>query len=170
MMERIEQQSFQHIYMLYRGPLHRYLAKRTGNDCDAADLAQEAFMRLYEKNVHPETVKAWLYKTSYHLFVDHWRKGRRALHVPLDSVPDLPQQESGPYTGPESAAIGEELRHEIRLALEELKPRDRKVLLLLAQRGCSYREIAETIGCSENAVKTLVHRARKRMRELLEAR
>lgn len=165
-MERLEEQTFYHIYAQYRQPLHRYLVRRTGNESDAADLAQETFVRLYEKQVQPETAKAWLYKTGYHLFVDQWRKKRRSVHVPLEAIPDMP------YTGdcPEGAAVGAELRSEIREALAELKPRDRQVLLMLAQRGLSYREIAEHIGCSENAVKTLVHRARKRMRELMEAR
>ncbi|PYI52401.1 RNA polymerase sigma factor [Paenibacillus flagellatus] len=160
-----EEYTFQNVYHNYQIPLQRYLMLRTGNENDAADIAQEAFIRLYEKQVKPETAKAWLFKTGYHLFVDQWRKKRRALHVPLESIPDMPM--TGP--SPEGLALGAELRTEIREALGELKPRDRQVLLMLAQRGLSYREIAEHIGCSENAVKTLVHRARKRMRELLEA-
>ncbi|MBD2860701.1 MULTISPECIES: RNA polymerase sigma factor [Paenibacillus] len=165
-MNRCGEQTFQNIYNLYQVPLHRYLARRTGNESDAADLAQETFVRMYEKQVQPDTAKAWLFKTGYHLFVDQWRKKRRAVHVPLDSVPEMPVLDMSP----EGAAMGAELRMEIGRALNELKPRDRTVLLMLAQRGLSYKEIAEHIGVSENAVKTLVHRARKRMRELLEAR
>lgn len=165
-MTQAEEQMFHHIYTQYRAPLHRYLARRTGNESDAADLAQETFVRMYEKRVQPETAKAWLFKTGYHLFVDQWRKKRRAVHLPLEAVPDMPMLD----TSPEGAAVGAELRMEIRQALGELKPRDRQVLLLLIQRGLTYKEIAEHIGVTENAIKTLVHRARKRMRELMEAR
>ena len=165
-MTQAEEQMFQNVYKLYRAPLHRYLARRTGNDSEAADLAQETFVRMYEKQVQPETAKAWLFKTGYHLFVDQWRKKRRAIHVPLDSIPDMPMLDASP----EGEAVGAELRLEISRALGQLKPRDRQVLLLLMNRGLTYREIAEQFGVSENAIKTLVHRARKRMRELLEAR
>ncbi|TMV47987.1 RNA polymerase sigma factor [Paenibacillus mesophilus] len=165
-MTQAEEQMFQHVYKQYQVPLYRYLARRTGNDSDAADLAQETFVRMYEKRVQPETAKAWLFKTGYHLFVDQWRKKRRSVHVPLESIPDMPVLD----ISPEGAAVGAELRMEIRQALNELKPRDRQVLLMLIQRGLSYKEIAEHIGVTENAIKTLVHRARKRMRELMEAR
>ncbi|MEF3305314.1 RNA polymerase sigma factor [Paenibacillus sp. GYB003] len=165
-MTQAEELSFQHIYKMYRLPLHRYLARRTGNDSEAADLAQETFVRMYEKRVQPETAKAWLFKTGYHLFVDQWRKKRRALHVPLESIPDMPVSDGSP----EGEAAIAELRLEISRALGELKARDRQVLLLLANRGMTYKEIADQFGVSENAIKTLVHRARKRMRELMEAR
>lgn len=165
-LELCEEQTFQHIYKQYRLPLHRYLVRRTGNESDAADLTQETFVRMYEKRVNPETARAWLFKTSYHLFVDQWRKKRRAVHVPLEAMSDMPETD----VSPEGEALGAELRKEIFKALQELKPRDREVLLMLAQRNLSYREIADHVGCSENAIKTLVHRARKRMRERLEAR
>lgn len=165
-MTQAEEQSFQHIYKLYQVPLHRYLARRTGNENDAADLAQETFVRMYEKQVKPETAKAWLFKTGYHLFVDQWRKKRRTDYVSLESIPELPVLDMSP----EGAAASAELRMEIRQALNALKPRDRQVLMLLIQRGYTYKEIAEHVGVTENAIKTLVHRARKRMRELMEAR
>lgn len=164
-MTQAEEQMFQHIYKQYQVPLHRYLAKRTGNESDAADLAQEAFVRMYEKRVQPETAKAWLFKTGYHLFVDQWRRKRKAIHVPLESVPEMPVLDGSP----ERAAVGAELRMEVDQALKALKPRDRQVLRMLMHSGWTYKEIAEHIGVSENAIKTLVHRARKRMRELMEA-
>lgn len=165
-MTQAEEQTFHDIYKLYRVPLYRYLARRTGDDGEAADLAQETFVRMYEKRVQPETAKAWLFKTGYHLFVDQWRKKRRTVYVPLDSIPDMPVMDGSP----EGAAVGAEFRMEISRALNELKPRDRQVLQMLMHRGLSYKEIAEHFGVSENAIKTLVHRARKRMRELLQTR
>jgi len=169
-MEPMEQQTFQHIYASYNGALYRYLVKRTGNENDAADLAQEAFIRLYEKKVNPETAASWLYTTGYRLFVDHWRKKRKAKLISYESIPEMSRLEQHCQLSPEHAAIGNELCAEIREAMQQLRPRDRKVLLLLAQRDCSYREIAEKIGISENAAKIVVHRARKRMRELMQAK
>ncbi|RKN85991.1 RNA polymerase sigma factor [Paenibacillus ginsengarvi] len=164
-MTQAEEQLFQHIYSTYRIPLHRYLAKRTGDDSEAADLAQETFVRMYEKRVQPETAKAWLFKTGYHLFIDQWRKKRRTPQVPLESIPDMPVVGGSP----EVVAVGAELRSEISQALSKLKARDRQVLLMLLNRGLTYKEIADHFGVTENAIKTLVHRARKRMRELMEA-
>lgn len=155
------EEQFQNIYKAYQAPLQRYLSRCIGNDADAADLAQEAFLRLYEKRIQPEMARNWLFRTGYHLFVDQWRRRKRMTSMPLEALPEIP---CDPAVEPEHEAEKAELHTAVEDALAQLNPRDRNALLLLAYGGASYQEIARRIGCTENGVKTVIHRARKRIK------
>jgi RNA polymerase sigma-70 factor (ECF subfamily) len=68
---------------------------------------------------------------------------------------------------PASAALGSELRDTLEAALLELPENLRLVFVLRDMGGLSTEETAETLALGESAVKVRLHRARKRMRELL---
>lgn len=158
------ERQFIQLYKQYAVPLQHYLYRYTQNREDAADLAQEAFLRLHLREVRPETAKAWLFRTGYHLFVDKWRKRKKYVFLPLDTVPE-PLVESELL--PERAVLVSETESEVDEAMQKLKPRDRAVLQLLRQEDVSYQEIARRTGCSEKLVKSIIFRARGRMRRMV---
>ena len=164
-MMKCEEDRFRAAYLNNRPRLLHCLAHWTGDANEAADLMQEAFLRMYEKRIEPHSANRWLMKTSYRLFVDQWRKKQKTVWISLDEMPELPSKTS---PSPEKAVIRSEFVRAVNRALAELPARDRTVLLKLAHGGTTYREIAEDMGCSEGLVKTVVHRARKRMRRMLE--
>jgi RNA polymerase sigma-70 factor, ECF subfamily len=155
---------FDQLYNLYALPLQHYLFRFTRNHEDAADLSQEAFLRLHQNGVRPETAKAWLFRTGYHLFVDKWRKKKHYSYLPLEQIPEPVLD--GEYS-PERALLASETEREVDHALMKLKPRDRTVLKLLKQGDVSYQEIARRTGYSENLVKSIIFRARGRMRRMM---
>lgn len=158
------EQQFNQMYQQYAAPLKNYLYRFTRNYEDAADLTQEAFLRLHQKEVRPETAKAWLFRTAYHLFVDKWRKRKKYSFLPLDKVPE---QAVDSESLPERALLTAETESEVDQALQRLKPRDRAVLQLLHQEDVTYQEIARRTGCSEKLVKSIIFRARGRMRRMV---
>lgn len=163
--QAIEQ--FNNIYMELRAPLQHYLYRLTRDTQDAADIAQETFLRMYDRKVRPETAKAWLYRTGYHLFVDGWRKKRKVHVVPLDHMSETTLEKQ---FIPEEVLLRSELEEEVRNAMKQLKPRDQAVLTLLKREGASYQEIADRLGFSETLVKSVVFRARGRMRRMMQSR
>ncbi|MEI7028001.1 RNA polymerase sigma factor [Paenibacillus sp. y28] len=163
-------EQFATMYHKYLIPLQHYIYRYTRNDQDAEDIAQEAFMRMYMRAINPETAKAWLYRTAYHLFVDNWRKNKKWSGVPIEAIPEPLGLEQ--HT-PERMLLAGEMRDEIGTAIQRLKPREQAVLHMIQREGVSYQVIAKRLGCSENTVKSVVFRARRRMRnwvDLTEAR
>jgi RNA polymerase sigma-70 factor (ECF subfamily) len=141
--------------------LFRYCHRLTG-DADAADdVAQEAFVRLFERDVRgdPRAIRVWLFKVATHLIRDRvrTRENRRRL---LLQHPVTPSTEPSPDVATER----DETVREVRAALDDLDPRDRQ-MLLMRQEGFSYREVAEAVGVAHTSVGTLLARAQRRFAE-----
>lgn len=134
----------------------RYLNRLTGEPDVAQDLAQEAFVRLYQRGEMPDDPAAWLATVATNLLRDTQRTEQRRTALlaeyPADIMP-TPQEESI-----EETVTGEERRSHVRAALNTLTPRDRQ-LLLLRHEGYSYRELARIVGVAETSVGTLLIRA-----------
>jgi len=146
---------------------HRELyafARRACRDPEAAeDLMQEAFVRLIvevEAERTPHNVRAWLYRVVANLAVSRARRAAVAQH----QLGELLSRES--EVGPEPAFLDHERRSDLETVLGELGA-DARTALLMAANGFNGIEIAEAIGRSGNATRTLMCRARLRLRERL---
>jgi RNA polymerase sigma factor (sigma-70 family) len=136
--------------------LFRYLDRLSGDPDLAADLAQEAFVRLYRRGEVPDDARAWLGTVASNLFRDERRRSRRRLRL-LDAQPaELTLGAPSPST--DAAVIEREQRESVRQALDGLSLRDRQ-MLLLRHEGYSYREIAQALGVTETGVGTMLVRA-----------
>jgi RNA polymerase sigma-70 factor (ECF subfamily) len=151
---------FQDIYQRYAQDVYRFALYLSGNQVLAEDITSETFARLWasdEKMIRMLTIKSYLFAIARHLYVDSRRSALH--HVAID--PELP--ETG--TSPEMLAIHKsELREVLRL-LQEIPVVDRAALLMRAQHGTPYEEIAQVFGISLAAVKIKIHRARLRLAE-----
>jgi RNA polymerase sigma-70 factor (ECF subfamily) len=151
---------FQDIYQHYAQDVYRFALYLSGNQALAEDITSETFARLWasdEKMIRILTVKAYLFSIARHLYIDSRRSAAR--HVAID--PELPE----PGASPEMLAIHKsELREVLRL-LQEIPEVDRAALLMRAQQGTSYEDIARVLGISLAAVKIKIHRARLRLAE-----
>ena len=138
--------------------LFRYCHRLTGDPDLADDVAQEAFVRLFNHEVVGDEygVRAWLFRTATHLVRDRYRvdENRRRL---LEANPVRPAALEQPDRGIQR----EEDIARVRSALEALKERDR-AMLLARYEGFSYREIAEAFDVAAGSVDTLLARAEKR--------
>src|SRR5207248_5330817 len=148
-----------------------------GNAEEAEDFAQEVFLRVFRtrKRYHPQAkFSTWLFTIANNLALNALRSRQRKPVVPL------PAQESGPL-GPRPveqvvADRGEppghrlqqqELAVVIRRALDGLNERQRMAVVLNKFEDMNYAEIAEIMGLTTKAVKSLLSRARTALREAL---
>lgn len=142
--------------------LFRFFDRQCGDADLAADVVQDAFVRLYRRGAMPDAPEAWLITVALNLFRNaqarRSRRGRlltaaRAERVLADRSPT-----------PEEAAGAGESAERVRAALDLLPERERQLLLLRAE-GYSYREIAGALELHEASVGTLLSRAKQAFRE-----
>ncbi|MEZ4422327.1 MAG: sigma-70 family RNA polymerase sigma factor [Gemmatimonadota bacterium] len=145
--------------------LYRYCHRLTGDPDAAADVAQEAFVRLVERDVQgaPHELRAWLFKVATHRIRDRFRtrENRRRL---LEIHPVLP----GAAPDPDDEVERAQRVGRVREVLERLNLRDRE-LLLMREEGFSYKEMADAVGVAPGSVGTLLARALARFADALRA-
>jgi RNA polymerase sigma factor (sigma-70 family) len=147
----------------YEG-LFRYLVRLTGDHDLAADVSQEAFVRLVEKEPTNSGIRAWLYRVATNLVRDESRVRRRRVEL-LVGAPDRVPHGDAPLR-PDLRLEVQERQEVVRAALEALSPRDRTVLLM-REEGFSHQEIAEAVGTTTKSVGSMIARAlRKLSKEL----
>ena len=158
--------SFDELFDAIYPELFRYCVRLTGDGDVAEDVAQEAFVRLLDRNVRgdPAGLRAWLFRVATHLVRDRVKVHRNRERL-LERTPVHPE----PAELPDRVVEREELRGEVRAALDSLDERDR-TLLLMREEGFDYRELAEAIGVQTSSIGTLLVRARGRFIEAMDAR
>jgi RNA polymerase sigma-70 factor (ECF subfamily) len=147
-----------------------------GNAEEAEDLAQEVFLRVYRnrKKYSPQAkFSTWLFTIANNLALNALRNRSRKPVVPLEA------SESGPMGRPEEQLARDagptpsfglrqaELATRIRAALDTLNERQKMAVVLNKYEDMNYAEIAEVMGLTTKAVKSLLSRARARLREAL---
>lgn len=164
----------------YQDRLLGVMTHLIGSPQEAEDLAQEVFLRVYRarKGYRPRAkFSTWLFTIANNLASNHQRgKGRNptvqldGAASPNDSQPMRPAADRIPAAGATASAQMRqvELSQVVREALEELGDDQRMAVLLNKFEEMSYAEIAEVMGRSEPAIKSLLARARTNLREQLE--
>ena len=136
----------------------------------AEDLVQEAFERFYVKNISFPTMdeaKYWLLRVSKNLALNHIRRNKREIQL-VEKVKKLPG-ETVNFFDSSKAVIEEEERRNVREAVNSLPENLRSVIQLKEYSGLDYKAIGQVLGISETHVKVRVHRARKKLEEILAA-
>jgi RNA polymerase sigma-70 factor (ECF subfamily) len=137
--------------------LFRYLDRLGGDPDAAADLAQEAFIRLYRRGSFPDSPEAWLITVAMNLFRNRQASASRRRRL-LTLVRGAHAHSDAPADPAMNVESAEAVRR-VRRALDRLGARDRELLLLRAE-GYAYRELAEVFGVAEGSVGTLLARAK----------
>jgi RNA polymerase sigma-70 factor, ECF subfamily len=145
--------------------IYRYLDRLSGDAELAGDLAQETFVKLYQRGTLPETPSAWLITVAMNLFRNARSTTSRRRH--LLTVARGERVHSDWSQSPDAAASAADNHERVRLAIDRLPERERRLLLLHAE-GFSYRDIALALELNEASVGTLLARARKAFRSVYE--
>ena len=154
-------QSFvENLFSQYHKELHAYLVKRASNNTlDAADIAQETYLRLLRmKNVDLiEKPHAYVYRVALNVLREFALKeqGQRRIVQQLDIQEVEPVITETPDT---QANRMESLVH-LESIINKLPPTYRSILLLRLQYGMSYQEIANKLDLSIHTVKKYLYRA-----------
>jgi RNA polymerase sigma factor (sigma-70 family) len=98
--------------------------------------------------------------------IDHSRKMYRVFSSSLDEE-GAPQPSEMAERGPDRILLHKELEEKVKAALDELPPDQRMAIVFREMEGLSYREMAESMGCSIGTVMSRLHYGRKKIQESL---
>ena len=143
------------------------LAQRmTGNPSDADEIAQEAFLRVWQHAGRWDggraTFTTWLYRIVMNLAID---RGRRPGWSPLEEAGDPPDESPDALTRIAERQTAERVNR----ALAALPDRQRAAVVLFHQEGLSLRQAAEVLTMGETAFASLLARARSALKSALAA-
>ncbi len=153
----------------HHNEIYAFLIRTTRDPEVAEDLLQEAFLRLTREvraNRTPDNVRAWLYRVGANLAVSRGRRITSAFRgiARIVTSPGFDRTEDAP----EVSYISREGRADLVEALAELRP-EARAALLMSSEGFNGHEIAEAVGRSESATRTMLCRARMQVRTRLAA-
>ena len=155
--------------------LFHYLVRSLQNEDDAADLAQETFVKVYQSRTRfdpSQKFSTWLYAIASNLVRDRYRWRSRHPQISLDAESNATGdsfRDSFPGGGPspnESVQV-EERAEAVRVAVAALPEELRQPLILAEYEERSHAEIGAILGCSAKAVETRIYRARQQLRASL---
>lgn len=147
----------------------RLAIRMLGNEADAHDACQEVFLNMHRSfDTYDATrpMRPWVARVAYNACLHRLRGAmtRATGAVDPSSFAEISDDRAA---NPESAAATAERADHLGAAFEELASRDRALLILRYREGLSDAEVAEATGMAVGTVKTRIHRAKGRMREIL---
>jgi RNA polymerase sigma-70 factor, ECF subfamily len=160
--ELLTEAEFQDLYRAHGRPLWAYLYRLTGSGADADDLLQEAYCRLLATPMatrEDSELRAYLFRIATNAATDLWRRGGRGA------------RRMEPITS-ETASVGDHaqavaLKQDMARTFRDLKPQERMLLWLAHVEGNAHAEIAAALGLKSASVPVLLHRARRKLSDLL---
>lgn len=170
--------SFELLLRKYRTPVVNFLYRMVRDSAAAEDLAQEVFLRVYRaRGQYLPTAKftTWMFRIATNLALNALRDRRyRQMEVSIDQSladrsGDADSEQPALEIPDRRASIEVELirRHRaelIRRAVESLPEKQRAAILLHKYQEMDYDQIAQVLGCSESALKSLLFRAYETLR------
>jgi RNA polymerase sigma-70 factor (ECF subfamily) len=150
-----------------RPRLLKALQALLGNRQDAEDAVQNAFVRCWQARprlAEINNLSGWIWRVGVNagrdLFDQAWRRRARPLENAGNAAPDA-------MATPLDLIVDSEDRQRLGAALALLRPSEREVFLYRQQGGLSFRAIARLRGTPIGTVKTLMHRALRKIRRFL---
>lgn len=165
-----DREAFGALYRRYVKQIYNYILYRVQHVQEAEDLTSRVFFRAL-RNIHRFEYRglafsAYLYRIAHNLVSNWHRDQHRSRTIPLEEVPP---PRSDTHTHPDILLVEEERRELILEAIRRLPPERQQLLILKFVDGLSNAEIAQIMGRTERAVKSLYHRTLVALREILEA-
>ena len=156
--------AFEELYERYYARVYRYVYHRVGHEKDAEDITAVVFMKMLEAlptyRARQGLFAPWLFRIARNAVVDHYRRKRQ--HGPLEDLHD----DSG-SSDPLARALGNERREELYLLVQHLSTDQKEVVLMRFAGDLSFPEIAETLKKTEPAVRMILHRALRKLKEVM---
>jgi RNA polymerase sigma-70 factor (ECF subfamily) len=157
--------SFDQLVERYRPELLAYVMRLLGNNHDAEDVCQDAFLRAYRAFDRLEAnsnTRAWLYRIMTNTALNFIKRRRQAMARAVDMDPESISSSTGGDTERRDRL------ERIAQAVKVLPPKQRAALMQRQFQGLSYEEIAEALGCSAESARANVYQAIKKLRSALD--
>jgi len=162
---RMERAAISALYRRHVQAIYHYFRYRVRDEHTAEDLTAEVFLRAIEglPNYRPTGVPfvAWLHRIAQARMADHFRRQQREATVGLDE--SWPSGEDSPLAEVEQSSLHEGLR----AALGQLTTDQQQVVVLKFVEGLNNADVAQILGKTEGAVKSLQHRALNALHRLM---
>jgi RNA polymerase sigma-70 factor (family 1) len=151
----VTQEQFKLVFDQHFEAIRRYLYFRSGDSTVSSDLAQDTFMKIWErgKELDPERDAALLYKIAGDLFISHLRR----IRISREAFSEIEFEMTS--DSPESEMQYNELQSNYKKALEKLPEKQRTAFMMSRMENLTYREIAERLSLSVKAVEKRVSAA-----------
>ena len=169
--------AFRILFDQYKKKIVSFCFWYCNNSDIAEELAQEVFLRVYRaKNRYRPTAKfsTWVFQIASNVCLNELRKTRyryytQSLDCPQDSNVGRTTDEiaDNKSNDPQSQFEDKERNEHIQEAVFRLPERQRIALILRVYHGFSYQEIGLQLRCSESSVKSLIHRGRQNLKNVL---
>ena len=173
--KRGDREAFEALVEKYKQPVMNLVFRTLRDATEAEDLTQHVFLQVY-KSAHRYEVSAkfstWIFTIARNLTLNEIR--RRTRHPadsldatsPEDDQPILQVEDRKHFAAPD-AVLHAELQAKIDEAIGGLPEKQRTALLMCREDELSYEDMAKVLGCSLSATKSLIHRARETLKEVL---
>lgn len=166
--------AFEALVLEHQNKVYSLALRMVGNEEDARDMAQEAFIRAFNSLASfrgESKFSVWLYRLTSNICIDFLRGRAKRRTVSLnwededgdEGELEIPDERFSP----EARLERTELRESVRRGLDSLSPEYREILLLREINGLSYDEISRALNLEEGTVKSRIFRARKKLSEFL---
>jgi RNA polymerase sigma-70 factor (family 1) len=151
----VTQEQFKLVFDQHFEAIRRYLYFRSGDGTVSTDLAQDTFMKIWErgKELDPERDAALLYKIAGDLFISHLRR----IRISREAFSEIEFEMTS--DSPESEMQYNELQSDYKKALGKLPEKQRTAFMMSRMENLTYREIAERLSLSVKAVEKRVSAA-----------
>jgi RNA polymerase sigma-70 factor (ECF subfamily) len=165
--------AFERIYRLHSRRVYALCLRMVGNTAEAEDLTQDAFLQLFRKigTFRGESAfSTWLHRLAVNVVLMKLRK-KTLPETSLEESADPEDESTGPRREigvPDLLLTGSIDRVHLQRAIEQLPPGYRQVFVLHDVQGFEHNEIAGLMDCSIGNSKSQLHKARMRLRELLQ--
>ncbi|MEO5803489.1 MAG: sigma-70 family RNA polymerase sigma factor [Verrucomicrobiota bacterium] len=174
--KRGDMRAFEELVEKYKQPVINVICRTLRDLTEAEDLAQNVFVQVF-KSAHRYQATAkfstWLFTIARNLCLNEIRRRSRhpaeSLEASQTEYDDQPirQFEDVKTFSPTENVLQSELEQKLQQALDELPENQRTAILLCRQEELSYEDIAEVLGCSLSATKSVIHRGRETLKEKL---
>jgi RNA polymerase sigma-70 factor (ECF subfamily) len=165
--------AFEQLYRRYSGRVFSICLRMVKNAGEAEELTQEAFLTLFRK-IHTfrgeSRFSTWLHRLAFNTVLMRLRK-KRCQEVSLDETLESNEEDSRPLIelgGSDLRLSGVIDNMNLSRAIEQLPDGYRQMFVLRDIYGYEHHEIAELLGCSTGNCKSQLHKARVRIRALLQ--
>ncbi len=172
---RGDMKAFEDLVSIFQKPVLNTIYRYLGDASFAEDLAQEVFLRIFQarKRYKPlAKFETWVHRIVYNVVVNEAQyRGRRkamSLDVCIEGGHDRKEFMAGSVTDPLERLETEELHLKVRESVLSLPPNQRMAVILNKYEDMSYQEVAAALGTSVKATKSMLFRAREKVKSKLE--
>ena len=174
--QNVDLEAFNRLVLAYQDALYNTALRILGDDSQAADATQEAFISAFRglNGFRGGSFKAWLMRTVTNACYDELRRQKRRPTIPLEPVNEDDEELESPRWLADSSMTpaekfeADELEHAIQHCLASLPLEFRTVVVLADLQGLDYAEVASLARAPLGTIKSRLARARLRLRECLQ--